>query len=58
MERNLRQSLLISHGDFDIFLIHPISAIFIVIGIASIIISLFPQFVRKKRLIEEGDESR
>jgi putative tricarboxylic transport membrane protein len=54
MERCLRQSLLISHGSLDIFFTHPISAILMSLGIASIIFSLFPNFMRKKRLIEEA----
>jgi putative tricarboxylic transport membrane protein len=55
MERCLRQSLLISHGSLGIFFTHPISAILISLGMASIFFSLFPEFIKRKRLVEEAE---
>ncbi len=55
MEKSLRTSLLMSHGNLEIFVTRPISAILMSLGVASLILSLFPLLIRKKRLIEEGE---
>jgi putative tricarboxylic transport membrane protein len=56
MERCLRQSLLLSRGNLDIFLTRPISAILLALGLFFLISSLFPIFKkREKRVIEETE---
>ncbi len=55
MEKCLRYSLLMSRGDLGIFFTRPISAILVSLGLASLILSLIPHFIRRKRLIEEKD---
>lgn len=54
MERCLRQSLLISHGSLGIFFTQPISAILLILSLASIIFSLLPNLTKKKQLIVDG----
>jgi putative tricarboxylic transport membrane protein len=56
MERCLRQSLLLSRGNLEIFFTRPISAILLGLGLVSLISSLFPVFKKsKKRVIEETE---
>jgi putative tricarboxylic transport membrane protein len=51
MEKCLRQSLLLSRGDLGIFLVRPISAILLGLGLVSLGFSLFPMFRKEKRKI-------
>lgn len=53
MESSLRQSLLISHGNPVIFVTRPISAVFVVVGLAVLITSLFPLFRKKKEDLDK-----
>jgi putative tricarboxylic transport membrane protein len=46
LEENLRQSLLISKGDFSIFFTRPISAVFLIV---SLILLLSPVWARKTK---------
>jgi putative tricarboxylic transport membrane protein len=55
MEKNLRQSLLISHGDLGIFFVRPISIVLIGLGVASLIFSFFTARTREIHLGEEAD---
>jgi putative tricarboxylic transport membrane protein len=55
MEKNLRQSLLISHGDLGIFFVRPISVALIGLGVASLIFSFFTARTREKHLGSEVD---
>lgn len=58
MEDPLRQSLLISHGNFRIFVTHPISASLLFISVILLFYPLFPWFRFKRKLeVLEGDES-
>jgi putative tricarboxylic transport membrane protein len=50
MENALRRSLVISEGDFLVFLTRPISAFFLIAGL---LILFSPLFLKKKRLREE-----
>jgi putative tricarboxylic transport membrane protein len=52
MERNLRQSLLISRGDLGIFFTRPISVILIGLGIVSLLFSFLTYRIRSKGLGE------
>jgi len=55
MERTLRQSLLLAQGDITIFFQRPISAILIIIGLISLILSIFLFFKGgKKGILGEG----
>ena len=56
MEKCLRQSLLISHGDLGIFFTRPISAILMGLAVVSIIMTLLPAFKKRKELIGEDAE--
>jgi len=52
IENNLRQSLILSRGSFDIFFARPISAITLTITILLILSSIFPSFRRAKKKYE------
>jgi putative tricarboxylic transport membrane protein len=52
IESNLRQSLILSRGSFDIFFARPISAITLTITILLILSSIFPSFRRAKKKYE------
>jgi putative tricarboxylic transport membrane protein len=56
MESNLRQSLVISQGDFVIFIEHPISAIFIFVTFFLLVSPLIPGIGRKRRKLQETVE--
>lgn len=53
MEFSLRQSLLMSGGNPDIFFVRPISGVLIIIAFILLIIPLVPWF--KKRIVDLGD---
>ncbi len=53
MEKNLRQSLLISRGELSIFFVRPISLVLISIGIASLIFSIFFASKKEKYSLDE-----
>ena len=54
MENSFRQSLSISHGSLGIFFTRPISALLVIVGLASILSQLIPVLRKKKEgLIEE-----
>ena len=55
MERNLRQSLLLSHGDFTIFFTRPLSAILMGVAIILLIVAVLPAM--KARIWERMKES-
>jgi TctA family transporter len=55
MEKSLRQSLLISHGDLGIFFVRPISVVLIGLGIASIVFSILSSGTKEKHLGAEVD---
>jgi putative tricarboxylic transport membrane protein len=51
LESNLRRSLILSHGDFFIFLSHPISAICLLMSALILLSMLIPAFARQRRAI-------
>jgi putative tricarboxylic transport membrane protein len=53
MEKNLRQSLLISRGELSIFFVRPISLVLISIGIASLMFSIFFASKKEKYSLDE-----
>jgi putative tricarboxylic transport membrane protein len=55
MERCLRTSLLISGGNPAIFIIHPISAIFLGVGLVSLIFTLSPVLKKRKMILIEKE---
>jgi putative tricarboxylic transport membrane protein len=55
MEKSLRQSLLISQGHLEIFLVRPISCILLILSLASIMLTLIPTLRIKKETLNEGD---
>jgi putative tricarboxylic transport membrane protein len=52
IENNLRQSLILSRGSFNIFFARPISAITLTITILLIVSSIFPSFRQAKKKYE------
>ena len=57
MEKNLRQSLLISYGSFLVFITRPISAVLLVMAILLLLYPLLP-WLKGRRKLEAlaGDE--
>jgi putative tricarboxylic transport membrane protein len=48
LENNLRKSLILSHGDFQIFLTRPISAVCLVLAVAALLAPLLPALARRR----------
>jgi putative tricarboxylic transport membrane protein len=48
LENNLRKSLILSHGDFQIFLARPISAVCLVLAVAALLAPLLPALARRR----------
>jgi putative tricarboxylic transport membrane protein len=56
LEVNFRRAMLLSRGDLDIFVTHPISLGFLIAAVALIILMVFPTIRRKKdQAVLEGD---
>ncbi len=53
LENNLRQSLLISHGSFLIFVSRPISAVGLIIAFCLLLANLIPFFKKRRETVEE-----
>ena len=51
LENNLRKSLILSHGDFTIFLERPISAVCLVLAFAALAAPLLPALARRRARI-------
>lgn len=56
MERSLRQAILISNGDWMIFINRPISAVFLALGVGLVTWDIFSK-ARKKRAIQQRAEA-
>lgn len=56
LETNMRRSLLLSHGDFSTFLIHPISAAFLLAAVVLIALLVIPAIRRTKDVAVVEDE--
>ncbi len=48
LENNLRKSLILSHGDFQIFVARPISAVCLVLAVAALTAPLLPALARRR----------
>jgi putative tricarboxylic transport membrane protein len=48
LENNLRKSLILSHGDFQIFVTRPISAVCLVLAVAALTAPLLPALARRR----------
>jgi putative tricarboxylic transport membrane protein len=48
LENNPRKSLILSHGDFQIFLARPISAVCLVLAVAALLAPLLPALARRR----------
>lgn len=55
MEKSLRQSLLISHGNLGIFLARPVCFVLLSLSIISLLITLIPGFKRKKEILNDDE---
>lgn len=53
LEQNLRQSLLMSHGSFTIFVTRPISAVTLAIAFLLLLSSVLPSMKKKREKVEE-----
>jgi putative tricarboxylic transport membrane protein len=51
LENNLRKSLILSHGDFTIFVERPISAVCLALAAAALIGPLLPGLARRRARI-------
>jgi len=51
LENNLRKSLILSHGDFTIFVERPISAVCLVLAFAALAAPLLPTLARRRERI-------
>jgi len=51
LENNLRKSLILSHGDFTIFVERPISAVCIILAAAALVGPLLPGLARRRARI-------
>jgi len=57
MENNLRKSLIISQGDFSIFLVRPLAAASLILALFLLISPLIPGLGKKRRAIPKGEVS-
>jgi putative tricarboxylic transport membrane protein len=57
METSLRQSLIISQGDFSIFVVRPISGVLLAIGLLSIVMPLLRRIFRRLPVAEFPKEA-
>ncbi len=48
LENNLRKSLILSHGDFQIFIARPISAVCLLLAVAALAAPLLPALARRR----------
>jgi putative tricarboxylic transport membrane protein len=48
LENNLRKSLILSHGDFQIFVTRPISAACLLLAVAALVAPLLPALARRR----------
>jgi len=53
LEQNLRQSLLMSHGSFAIFVTRPISAVTLAIAFLLLLSNVLPSMKKKREKVEE-----
>jgi putative tricarboxylic transport membrane protein len=51
LENNLRKSLILSHGEFSIFIERPISAVCLVLAAAALLAPLLPMLARRRARI-------
>src|SRR5256885_1496228 len=54
LENNLRKSLILSHGDFTIFVERPISAVCIILAAAALVGPLLPGLARRRARVAGG----
>lgn len=57
LENNLRKSLIMSQGDFSIFLSRPLAAVSLLLALFLLISPLFPWMRRKRQVIPKEDIS-
>jgi len=55
LENNLRKSLILSHGDFEIFITRPISAVCLVLAIAVLAAPLLPALARRRATLAASE---
>jgi putative tricarboxylic transport membrane protein len=55
LENNLRKSLILSHGDFQIFIARPISAVCLLLAVAALAAPLLPALARRRATIAASE---
>jgi len=55
LENNLRKSLILSHGDFQIFVTRPISAVCLLLAVAALAAPLLPALARRRATIAASE---
>jgi TctA family transporter len=53
LEENFRRALVLSEGDFSVFIREPISAAFLALAVLILLLSALPRGRRRRRLIAE-----
>jgi putative tricarboxylic transport membrane protein len=56
LEEHLRRSLILSRGDFTTFVTRPVSAIFLAMAVAAIIIAVLPAIRRQREVVFKEEE--
>jgi putative tricarboxylic transport membrane protein len=56
MEQSLRQATLLSDGDWSVFLTSPISAVFLLLGVAVVAADIVSRRRRSRRLVEVTED--
>jgi putative tricarboxylic transport membrane protein len=55
LENNLRKSLILSHGDFQIFITRPISAACLILAVAALVGPLLPALARRRATLAPSE---
>jgi putative tricarboxylic transport membrane protein len=55
LENNLRKSLILSHGEFQIFIARPISAVCLLLAVAALAAPLLPALARRRATIAASE---
>src|SRR5262245_42875344 len=55
LENNLRKSLILSHGEFQIFIARPISAVCLLLALAALVAPLLPALARRRATLAASE---
>jgi putative tricarboxylic transport membrane protein len=57
METSLRKSLILSRGDFSIFFVRPLSAVFLILALLILVTPMIPGIGKKRNRLPKEDVS-